>query len=1051
MVGTLFVIEALKEGFIGILLTLDTIIYWLIAGAYKIFMAIAGARLLSSDAYTEIANKIYIVIGVVMLFVLSYAILRGIIDPEKETKGEFGSKMLGRVVTAVIGLAIAPFLFNFMYQIQGKILEDDIIGRLFFRMDAKDKYDLSGSVDVDGTNVSYGSAETNPDEYVKSIGGAITATNLWQAFFFPAEGYEASEIEADAGEYFASAVGNAALCAGGIALGAAATSIPVIGWIAGPILMIGTAVTACLSSVNDVQAGIKVSQQTDGKVTLEEAYSIAAGSGEFSIFTAFIKNYAEDGEITYLFLVSTIAGAFALYAFVSFSIDMGVRAAMLAYLQIIAPIPLILQVLPKFKDNLHKYISKVIGTFMEVFVRISVVYVVVYIICHLTELFGNVSAWQQTNANMGLSQVQQVLALALLILGLIAFCRKAPEIISETLNLPKGNMSLGIGKKLADGGYYSGKSIVGSGVKGAVNAWNNAKPRRGATAPTVGQRAGAALAGLGLSTAKAVKSNFIGPDRKEAKTAKEAKTLIDKSSEAAGTTLQNMYGHRDTKDAYNEQAKQMKGIMEAAERDMSTNPVGSAAYNTAKEKYEKALKQYREAKAIAHQNTMIGAAVADLEERAKTWAVGTVDTTMMDRKANFLAETRDLYDNKLKSTVANEDDVKAANRAASRAANESLEQFMYHQFQAANPGINRTFEEFVANELKSMDKGAAQKAQELHIKELEDIAKTVTKRAVGRRMAEAASGIENDTSRAVTKYLNDHRAEFEAFKYEKIGEEEDTTLGIKVGINVQDYMTGNFGVSGLERGITDFANIATSSMINNSQMRISYENADGPTNVKLVVSKNNAGTIEYKFVDTSSGSDVVIKTIANDANVQENISRFVREKGFTKAKFQTTDTRTTASYDFNTYFKKYISEVTDDETIVMNLKDASNSNVGAVNITRTADEVTIDCGPTGKLKVTTDKNGDPTSFTFTDSTGHTYSDPSNAPAEFNTALTSLFSSLGATTTATDRKKAPSNTRMSKMKDTVEQEHDKFTFSAEYLDAQMRRRNQDAKKKNDQGK
>lgn len=624
MVGTLFVIEALKEGIIGILLTLDTMIYWLIAGAFKIFMAIAGARLLSSSAYTEIANKIYIIVGVVMLFVLSYAMLRGIIDPDKETKGEFGSKMLGRIVTAVIGLAIAPFLFNFMYQLQGKILEDDIIGKLFFRIESKDKYDLSGTVDVDGSSVNYGDTETNPDEYVKSIGGAVTAVNLWQAFFFPSEssGLTAAEIEADAGEYFASALGNAALCAGGIALGAAATSIPVVGWVVGPILMVGTAVTACMGAVNNFNAGNTMSNISSDKVTLEQAYNMASGTGEFTIFTVFLKNYAEKGEITYLFLISTIAGLFALYAFVSFSIDMGVRAAMLAYLQIIAPIPLILQVLPKFKDNLNKYISKVLGTFMEVFVRISVVYVVVYIICHLTELFGSVSTWQQQN---GLSPVQQVLALALLILGLIAFSRKAPEIISETLNLPKGNMSLGIGKKLADGGFYSGSSIVGSGVQSAVNRWNNAKAPDGGTA-NMRQKAGEALKGLGLGTARAFHSNFIGPDHKEAKTRKEAQAITRRTSEGVGATLNADAERKARNFRYNEQMEKFKKDMDKADADMATHAHGSPEYNEALARYEEAKKNYYEARSKALENTVIGAAITDLENKTKMWAVGAVDT-----------------------------------------------------------------------------------------------------------------------------------------------------------------------------------------------------------------------------------------------------------------------------------------------------------------------------------------------------------------------------------------------------------------------------------------
>ena len=77
MINLLFLLgDVLKKGFIGIILTLDTLIYGLISSAFKVFMAIASARLLSSDAYYTIANKLYLIIGVVMLFVLSYAMLK---------------------------------------------------------------------------------------------------------------------------------------------------------------------------------------------------------------------------------------------------------------------------------------------------------------------------------------------------------------------------------------------------------------------------------------------------------------------------------------------------------------------------------------------------------------------------------------------------------------------------------------------------------------------------------------------------------------------------------------------------------------------------------------------------------------------------------------------------------------------------------------------------------------------------------------------------------------------------------------------------------------
>ena len=139
------------DAFLGIILTLDTWIYSLISSAYKIFMAIASARLLSSDAYTEIANKVYIIIGVGMLFVLAYAILRAIIDPDQLSKGDMaGGKVLKSVAKAVIGLIITPFLFTLAYNVQSKVLEESILSKLFFRTsDSVVEVEGVGSVNYD--------------------------------------------------------------------------------------------------------------------------------------------------------------------------------------------------------------------------------------------------------------------------------------------------------------------------------------------------------------------------------------------------------------------------------------------------------------------------------------------------------------------------------------------------------------------------------------------------------------------------------------------------------------------------------------------------------------------------------------------------------------------------------------------------------------------------------------------------------------------------------------------------------------------------------------
>ena len=66
--------ESITEGFFGIFLYIDGMIYSLISSAFKIFMALASCRLFTNDMYKTISNSIYFFMGVAMLFVLSYTL-----------------------------------------------------------------------------------------------------------------------------------------------------------------------------------------------------------------------------------------------------------------------------------------------------------------------------------------------------------------------------------------------------------------------------------------------------------------------------------------------------------------------------------------------------------------------------------------------------------------------------------------------------------------------------------------------------------------------------------------------------------------------------------------------------------------------------------------------------------------------------------------------------------------------------------------------------------------------------------------------------------------
>lgn len=512
------------EAFLGIILTLDSWIYSLISSAYKIFMAIASARILTSDAYQLIANKVYIIIGVGMLFVLAYAIMKAIVDPDQLSKGDMaGGKILKSIVIAVVGLIVTPLIFDLAYMAQGKMLEEDILGKLFFR--------TGESVEtINGQNGN--SYSFNYDQELHGTGGAVAAVSVWQAFFYPADGVDPETIKADPEIVRMNANIAAVGCAGTLAVGIAGAIggffTAGAGWV-----VAGAAVATCVGAIIADSNADQVEEVIDDEVTLAEAFTMVSSGESFAIFQAFIEDI-DEGNIKYTWFISTVCGAFVAYAFVSYAIDMGLRAAKLAYYQIIAPIPLILSVLPKNGDRVGKFVKAVFSTFLEVFVRISVVYIVIYLIAHLNETFVAVGSLTKNN---DLSTVEGLIAMALLIIGLVLFAKQAPKIISDTFGLQAGGLEgLNIMKKLRDGEVFTAGSIAGStirsGVQGAVAGWRRNDGKRfhqkllGAAGSSI---AGAASGGVRSGVSRARSGKPVGGFKEMRDTVdRETRTVADK-------------------------------------------------------------------------------------------------------------------------------------------------------------------------------------------------------------------------------------------------------------------------------------------------------------------------------------------------------------------------------------------------------------------------------------------------------------------------------------------------------------------------------------------
>ena len=143
---------------------------------------------------------------------------------------------------------------------------------------------------------------------------------------------------------------------------------------------------------------------------------------------------------TYLGVISSIAGGFLIYIILSFCLDLGVRVVKLAYCQLIAPIPIVLSIIPSKKSVMDKWVKLTISTYFEVFVRVGIMYLVAYF---MSKFFTN-----NTILNSWGNGMVGKFGMVVIILGLFAFAKQLPKLISDTLGIDSGSIKLGIRDKL---------------------------------------------------------------------------------------------------------------------------------------------------------------------------------------------------------------------------------------------------------------------------------------------------------------------------------------------------------------------------------------------------------------------------------------------------------------------------------------------------------------------------------------------------------------------------------------------------------------------------
>lgn len=152
--------EGIFRGIIG---AIDGTIYWFIELLLQLVLDLANTQIFSQSVINEFANRIYIILGLVMLFKIIISFIQILINPDKMDDKEQGvGNILMRVVISLILIVLVPSIFSLARQIQSYVIP--VIPKVILGSTA-------GSID-DGTS-----------EEFMATGGRAMAFYTYTAFF----------------------------------------------------------------------------------------------------------------------------------------------------------------------------------------------------------------------------------------------------------------------------------------------------------------------------------------------------------------------------------------------------------------------------------------------------------------------------------------------------------------------------------------------------------------------------------------------------------------------------------------------------------------------------------------------------------------------------------------------------------------------------------------------------------------------------------------------------------------------------------------------------
>ena len=185
-------------------------------------------------------------------------------------------------------------------------------------------------------------------------------------------------------------------------------------------------------------------------------------------------------KITFDGLLAVFVGSLIVYVLVLYCIDAGTRVGQLAFLQIIAPIPIIGYLSPQKDGIFQKWLKQCLATYLDLFIRLVVIYFVLLLCDILGQAYHNGTLFNNLTAQ---SQTSKTFMYIFIVMGLLLLGQRIPKMLKELFpssTAASGNLGLKAGERVAPMaakviGFGAGlaSNIVRGGIRRA--AWRRAR------------------------------------------------------------------------------------------------------------------------------------------------------------------------------------------------------------------------------------------------------------------------------------------------------------------------------------------------------------------------------------------------------------------------------------------------------------------------------------------------------------------------------------------------------------------------------------------------